>query len=107
AVTVPVGTVTAELSRLLATCERALWHGLAAAEPGARLGDVSHAVERCARAGGPGGRAGTYGIVEDYVGHGIGSEMHRDPAGPHLGRPGRGPGLAAGQAPALEPPPAL
>src|SRR5215469_3148470 len=97
ALTVPVGTVTAELGRLIAACERALWHGLAAARPGAQLGDISHAVERCARAG------GKYGIVEDYVGHGIGSEMHMDPPVPNLGRPGRGPVLAEGMALAIEP----
>jgi methionyl aminopeptidase len=100
ALTVPVGTVTAEMGRLLATCELALWHGLAAARAGAQLGDVSHAVERCARAG---GRAGKYGIVEDYVGHGIGSEMHMDPPVPNLGRPGRGPVLEEGMALAIEP----
>ena len=97
ALTVPVGTVRAELGRLTATCERALWHGLAAARPGARLGDISHAVERYARA------AGKYGIVEDYVGHGIGTEMHMDPPVPNLGRPGRGPLLAEGMALAIEP----
>src|SRR5947209_7004407 len=92
ALTVPVGTVTAELGRLIATCERALWHGLAAARPGARLGDISHAVQRCA------GSAGKYGIVEDYGGHGIGSEMHMDPPVPNAGRPGRGAVLAEGMA---------
>jgi methionyl aminopeptidase len=97
ALTVPVGTVTAELGRLIGTCERALWHGLAAARPGARLGDISHAVQRCVRS------AGTYGIVEDYVGHGIGSEMHMDPPVPNQGRPGRGPVLAEGMALAIEP----
>jgi methionyl aminopeptidase len=100
AVTVPVGTVRAELGLLIDTCERALWHGLAAARPGARLGDISHAVERCARTGGP---AGKFGIVEDYGGHGIGSEMHMDPMVPNRGRPGRGPVLAEGMALAVEP----
>jgi methionyl aminopeptidase len=97
AVTVPVGTLDAELDRLIGTCERALWHGLAAARPGARLGDISHAVQRRVRS------AGTYGIVEDYVGHGIGSEMHMDPPVPNQGRPGRGPVLAEGMALAIEP----
>ena len=97
ALTVPVGTVPAGLGRLIAACERALWHGLAAARPGARLGDISHAVERCARAG------RKYGIVEDYVGHGIGSEMHMDPPVPNQGQPGRGPVLAEGMALAIEP----
>jgi methionyl aminopeptidase len=97
ALTVPVGTVTAGLGRLIDTCERALWHGLAAARPGARIGDISHAVQRCA------GSAGKYGIVEDYGGHGIGSEMHMDPPVPNAGRPGRGPVLAEGMALAVEP----
>jgi methionyl aminopeptidase len=97
ALTVPVGTVTAGLARLIDTCERALWHGLAAAQPGARIGDISHAVQRCA------GSAGKYGIVEDYGGHGIGSEMHMDPPVPNAGRPGRGPVLAEGMALAVEP----
>jgi methionyl aminopeptidase len=100
ALTVPVGTVGAELGRLIGTCERALWRGLAAARPGARLGDISHAVQRCAQAGGPGA---AYGIVEDYGGHGIGSEMHMDPPVPNQGRPGRGPVLAEGMALAIEP----
>src|SRR5215468_1523969 len=65
ALTVPVGTVRAELGRLVGACERALWHGLAAARPGARIGDISHAVQRYARS------AGDYGIVQEYGGHGI------------------------------------
>jgi methionyl aminopeptidase len=97
ALTVPVGAAAAALARLMDVCERALWHGLAAARPGARLGDISHAVQRCARS------AGRYGIVEDYGGHGIGSEMHMDPAVPNQGRPGRGPALAEGMALAIEP----
>ncbi len=100
ALTVPVGAATPELARLIDTCERAMWHGLAAARPGARLGDISHAVQRCAQPGGP---AGKYGIVEDYGGHGIGSEMHMDPLVPNRGRPGRGPVLAEGMALAIEP----
>ncbi len=97
AVTVGVGTVTPELTALLAACEQALWQGLAAARVGARVGDISAAVARAARS------AGDYGIVEDYVGHGIGSEMHMDPAVPNTGRPGRGPVLADGMALAIEP----
>jgi methionyl aminopeptidase len=97
AVTVGVGTVTPELTALLAACERALWQGLAAARVGARVGDISAAVARAARS------AGDYGIVEDYVGHGIGSEMHMHPAVPNTGRPGRGPVLADGMALAIEP----
>ncbi len=97
ALTVGVGAIPAELAKLIADCERALWQGLAAARAGARLSDISHAVERSVRA------AGGYGIVEDYVGHGIGSEMHMDPPVPNYGRPGRGPVLAEGMALAIEP----
>jgi methionyl aminopeptidase len=97
AVTVGVGTVMPGLAALLAACEQALWQGLAAARVGARVGDISAAVARAARS------AGGYGIVEDYVGHGIGSEMHMDPAVPNTGRPGRGPVLADGMALAIEP----
>jgi methionyl aminopeptidase len=97
ALTVGVGTISPELTRLLAACERALRRGVAAVRAGARLTDISHAVERSVRAD------GDYGIVEDYVGHGIGSEMHMDPPVPSLGRPGRGPVLEAGMALAIEP----
>jgi len=97
ALTVGVGAISADLTKLLADCERALWQGIAAARPGARLSDISHAVERSVRA------AGEYGIVEDYVGHGIGTEMHMDPAVPNRGKPGRGPVLREGMALAIEP----
>jgi methionyl aminopeptidase len=97
ALTVGVGAIPAEVAKLIADCERALWQGLAAARAGARLSDISHAVERSVRA------AGEYGIVEDYVGHGIGSAMHMDPPVPNYGRPGRGPVLAEGMALAIEP----
>jgi methionyl aminopeptidase len=97
ALTVGVGEISDERRRLLAACEQALWQGLAQARPGRRLTDISHAVERSARAAGP------YGIVEEYVGHGIGSEMHMDPAVPNFGRPGRGPLLTPGMALAIEP----
>lgn len=97
AVTTGAGAIAAEAAGLIAACERALWQGMAQARPGARLSDVSHAVETSARS------AGWYGIVEDYVGHGIGSEMHMDPPVPNLGRPRRGPVLTAGMALAVEP----
>jgi methionyl aminopeptidase len=95
--TVGVGPVSDELAGLLRACERALWHGLAMARPGRRLTDISHAVEMSTRA------SGRYGIVREYVGHGIGSEMHMDPPVPNYGRAGRGPALVAGMALAIEP----
>jgi methionyl aminopeptidase len=87
----------AEVTGLLEACELALWHGLAEATPGTRLGTVSHAIASAARA------AGRYGIIREYTGHGIGSSMHMDPAVPNFGRPGRGPVLRAGMALAIEP----
>jgi len=97
ALTVGVGEIADERRQLLCACERALWRGLAQARPGRRLSDISHAVERGARA------AGRYGIVEEYVGHGIGTEMHMDPGVPNYGKPGRGPLLVPGMALAIEP----
>jgi methionyl aminopeptidase len=95
--TVGVGKISDELARLLEACERALWHGLDQARVGHRLTDISSAVEQSANA------SGRYGIVREYVGHGIGTEMHMDPPVPNYGRPGRGPVLVAGMALAIEP----
>ena len=85
AVTVGVGVVDDEAGLLIDACETALWHGLAQARPGHRLTDISHAVEASARS------SGRYGIVEEYVGHGIGTEMHMDPPVPSYGKPGLAP----------------
>jgi methionyl aminopeptidase len=97
AVTVGVGEISPERARLLQVCETALWQGLAQIRAGNRLTDVSHAVEASVRAAGP------YGIIEEYVGHGIGSAMHMDPPVPNYGRPGRGLKLREGMALAVEP----
>jgi methionyl aminopeptidase len=77
--------------------EEALWHGLAAARLGGRVTDISAAIETFVRGQGP------FGIVEEYVGHGIGSAMHQPPNVPNLGRPGKGPRLVPGLALAVEP----
>ena len=74
-----------------------MWRGIAAARVGGRLTDIGHAVESHARA------QGDYGIVEEYGGHGIGTEMHQDPHVLNYGRPGRGPKLQEGLALAIEP----
>jgi len=97
AITVPVGTVPDEVTRLMRVTEESLWRGIAAARLGGRVTDISHAVESHVRASGP------YGILEDYVGHGIGSSMHLPPNVPNFGRPGRGPRLVPGLALAVEP----
>ena len=97
AITVAVGTVPAEVTELMRVTEEAMWRGIAAARLGGRVTDISHAVESHVRG------QGSYGILEDYVGHGIGSQMHMPPNVPNFGRPGRGPKLVEGLALAVEP----
>jgi methionyl aminopeptidase len=97
AITVAIGEVSPEVAELMRVTEESLWAGIAAARLGGRVTDISHAVESSVR-----GR-GDYGILEDYVGHGIGSQMHLPPNVPNVGRPGRGPKLVAGLALAVEP----
>ncbi|MFT4188722.1 MAG: type I methionyl aminopeptidase [Aeromicrobium sp.] len=97
AVTVEVGEVDpadAELSRVT---EAALWAGIEAAQVGARLGDVGHAIESVVRA------AGDYGIVQGFTGHGIGTAMHQDPDVPNEGQRGKGLRLKPGLVIAVEP----
>jgi methionyl aminopeptidase len=97
AVTVLVGDVDEASRGLSEACERSLWDGLAAARPGGRLSDISHAVESSVR------KSGRYGIVAGYGGHGIGSRMHMEPHVLNYGRAGKGPRLHAGMALAIEP----
>lgn len=102
AVTIPVGQVRPAARRLLSAAEDALWAGIAAAARGARSGrgrltDISFAVQSTIE------RAGRYGIVEGYGGHGIGREMHQDPFVLNVGRPGQGPSLVPGVVLAIEP----
>jgi methionyl aminopeptidase len=97
AITVPVGEVDAGLVELMRVCEGALWQGIAAARLGGRVTDISAAIERYVR------EQSTYGVIEDYVGHGIGSAMHMPPNVPNYGRPGKGPKLVSGMALAVEP----
>jgi methionyl aminopeptidase len=97
AVTVAVGDVSSEAMALSRACEASMWAGLAAARVDGRLSDISHAVETSIR------KAGKYGIVTGYGGHGIGSEMHMAPHILNHGRPGKGPRLRPGMALAIEP----
>lgn len=97
AITVAVGPVPADVQRLMEVTEEALWWGLAAAQVGGRVGDISHAVESFVRS------SGDYGIVDGYTGHGIGTAMHMEPDVPNEGRRGRGPRLKRGMALAVEP----
>ncbi|MGI8328555.1 type I methionyl aminopeptidase [Actinomadura scrupuli] len=97
AITVPVGEITPELQTLLDVTEESLWRGLAAGQAGARLTDISHAIETYIHS------QGRYGIVEGYGGHGIGTEMHMEPLVPNHGAPGYGPELIPGVCLAIEP----
>ncbi|WP_441923490.1 type I methionyl aminopeptidase [Marmoricola sp. RAF53] len=97
AITVAVGEIRPEVQTLMDVTEGALWAGFAAARLGGRVTDISHAVEQHVRA------HGDYGILEDYTGHGIGTEMHMAPNVPNYGRPGRGEKLVRGMALAVEP----
>src|SRR3954451_3802455 len=98
AVTVTVGEPSPEDAALLEVTERSMWAGLARAVAGGRLTDISAAVEESIRA-----HTHPYGIVDNYGGHGIGTEMHQDPHVLNYGRPGRGPKRVPGLALAIEP----
>lgn len=102
AITIGIGAISAENMRLLEVTEDAMWAGIAAGTAGARLSDISHAVETCV-ARWDARHDHEYGIVEMYGGHGIGTEMHQDPHILNYGKPGRGPRLVPGMAFAIEP----
>jgi methionyl aminopeptidase len=91
-----VGTAAQPDVALIETTERALAAGIAAAVPGARMGDVAHAI-------GTVGRSAGYGLLENHGGHGVGRAMHEAPHVPNEGRPGRGLVLRPGLVIALEP----
>jgi methionyl aminopeptidase len=96
AVTVIVGTPRPADQRLLDAGQRALAAGIAAAQPGGHLGDISAAIGQV-------GRAGGYGLSTDFGGHGIGRRMHEEPSVPNEGRAGRGLRLQPGVVLAIEP----
>jgi len=94
--TAGVGKISSQARRLIETAEGALKAGIAVAYPGARLGDISAAIQRYAESKG-------YSVVREYSGHGIGREMHEEPQIPNFGLPGLGPVLKKGMTLALEP----
>ena len=96
AVTVGIGELEPRCRKLLDVTRQALYKGIAQARSGARLGDVSHAIQAYAEAKG-------FSIVRDFVGHGIGRQLHEDPEIPNYGRPGTGPLLKPGMVLAIEP----
>lgn len=94
--TLPVGRITPERLRLLDVTRRALDAGIAAASPGNRVSDIGAAVEAVAGAHG-------YGVVRDFVGHGVGTALHEEPQVPNYGPGGRGGMLKPGMVIAIEP----
>lgn len=94
--TYPVGKISPEKKRLLEVTEQCMWAGIEAARPGNHLGDIGHAIQEIAE------RAG-YGVVREYVGHGVGRDMHEDPNVPNYGRKHTGIKLEPGMVIAIEP----
>lgn len=99
AVTVAVGEVPAAVAKLLVDCDDSLWSGIAVMEAGRRLRDIGTAIEKTIVARG----TGSYGIVEEYGGHGIGTAMHQDPHVMNYRTRQRGPKLEPGLCLAVEP----
>ncbi len=96
AITVPIGKVSAESTRLLETTAASLDDAIAQMVPGNRLSDIGNAVQTRAEGAG-------YAVVKQFVGHGIGRELHEPPQIPNYGPPGRGPRLKPGMVFAIEP----
>ncbi len=96
ATTVMVGVTDPEVIRLVRATELALMAGVEMARAGKRLGDLSHAIEMVAVNAG-------FSVVRDFVGHGVGRQMHEDPQIPNFGNPGKGPKLKVGMTLAIEP----
>ena len=91
-----VGNISDEAKHLIETAERAFFEGIKYAREGHRLSDISHAIQSVVEGEG-------FGVIRDFVGHGIGHEMHEDPQIPNYGKPGKGPRLQRGMPLALEP----
>ncbi len=96
ALTLPVGTISAQARRLLLVTEKALGTGMEKAVAGNRLSDISSAIQRYVESEG-------FSVVRNFVGHGIGRELHEEPQIPNFGRPGEGPKLMPGMTLAIEP----
>ena len=96
ATTVPVGSVPEDWQKLIQVTNECLERAIEQCRPGKHLGDIGWAVQELAESHG-------YSVVRDYVGHGIGRQMHEDPQIPNYGRPGQGPKIKAGYVFAVEP----
>jgi methionyl aminopeptidase len=94
--TYAVGSVTPEVQKLLDVTEESLYAGLALIKPDVRLYTISHAIQKVIEAAG-------FSVVREYVGHGIGADLHEEPQIPNYGTPDRGPRLKPGMVLAIEP----
>ena len=94
--TYAVGEISPEARHLIETAEKAFFDGIAFAKEGYRLSDISNAIQKTVEGEG-------FGVIRDFVGHGIGSDMHEDPQIPNYGKPGKGPRLQKGMTLAIEP----
>ena len=94
--TYPVGEIAEETKKLLEVTEKSLYIGLEEAKPGARLSNISHAIQTYVE-------SHHFSIVREYVGHGIGQDLHEDPQIPHYGPPNKGPRLKPGMTLCIEP----
>lgn len=95
-ITIPVGHTNKKNLQLIEVTEQALFAGIKQAVPGNHVGDIGYAVEKTVKPYG-------YGVLREYVGHGIGTDMHEDPEVPNYGTPGHGPRLEEGMVICIEP----
>ena len=97
AFSIGIGNVDPADQKMMDVCEESMWRGIAAGSNGARLTDIGHAIEKYVDS------QGKYGILKEYGGHGIGTEMHQEPHVLNFGKPGNGPEIVPGLALAIEP----
>ena len=97
AFSIGIGNVDPEDQKLMDVCEESMWVGIAAGKNGAKLSDIGYAIEKYINS------QGKYGILQEYGGHGIGTEMHQEPHVLNFGKAGNGPEIVPGMALAIEP----
>lgn len=97
AISIGIGNLDSADQKLMDTCEESMWVGIAAGKNGARLSDIGQAIEQYVDS------QGKYGILQEYGGHGIGTEMHQEPHVLNFGKGGNGPEIIPGMALAIEP----
>jgi methionyl aminopeptidase len=94
--TYPVGKISDDAKRLIEVTRKSFYEGIKFAKEGYRLSDISHAIQKCVEEEG-------FSVVRDFVGHGVGRDMHEDPQIPNFGEPNKGPRLKKGMTFAIEP----